>query len=83
MTDFEKQGEELRTKAKEVVLKFMKSMNNKGLTQTDIFRECGLDWGDHSNAKSTQQQYWVVALLRQLEKENQIFRDEAKKWRLL
>jgi len=89
MTDFNKQGNELRAKSKDIVLEFMKSklehvIHTEGITQTVIFRECGFDWGDYLYSKSTQQQYWVVALLRELEAEGKIVRDKStKKWRLL
>ncbi|MCL2171366.1 MAG: hypothetical protein FWB71_04375 [Defluviitaleaceae bacterium] len=83
MMNFEKRGNDLRDKAKSIVLEFMASAQNKKFTQTEIFRECGFDWSDYQNAKSTQQQYWVVALLRELESENKITRDENKKWGLV
>lgn len=58
-------------------------INESGLKQSEIFRNCGMDWGEKGNATSTNQQYWLVALLRDLEEENKIQRDNAtKKWRL-
>ena len=51
------------------------SKAGKGIKQAEIFRECGLDWGSLENATSSNQQYWIVALLRELEKENMVERD--------
>lgn len=59
------------------------SKYSEGLKQAEIFRICGLDWGEQLNATSSNQQYWIVALLRELEQENIIERDKcSKKWRL-
>jgi len=86
--NYKKQGEELRVKMKELVLEFMKSkeecaVNSIGMHQAEIFRECGLDWGDQKCAKSDNQQYYVNALIRVLESEGKVQRDEiTKKWRL-
>lgn len=42
-----------------------------------------MDWGEKQNDTSTNQQYWIVALLRELAEENKIQRDNTnKKWRL-
>lgn len=58
--------------------------NSEGLKQSVIFRKCGLDWGNYDNATSSNQQYWIVALLRELEKEGKVQRDpDSKKWRLI
>ena len=57
--------------------------NSKGLKQAEIFRSCGVDWGDYPYAKSSQQQFWVVALFYELEAEKKVQRDpDTKKWRL-
>ena len=42
------------------------------MTQASIFRECGFDWGNYPVATSSNQQYWVVAILRELEKEGKV-----------
>ena len=34
-----------------------------------IFNACGFDWGSYPKATSSNQQYWVVALMRELEAE--------------
>lgn len=85
---FIEQGTKIRSMAKELVLDFMKSTSEcdasaAGLTQAEIFRACGMDWGEYPNATSTNQQYWIVALLRELESECKICRDpDSKKWRI-
>lgn len=57
--------------------------NCGGLKQAEIFHECGLDWGTYENTTSSNQQYWVVGLLRDLEKDGLVQRDIiTKKWRL-
>ena len=54
---------------------------SRGLKQAEIFRACGLDWGEYPNATSSNQQYWLVALLRELELEGKVKRDPiTKKW---
>ncbi len=86
---FEKQGYHLRQDAKKLVLEFMSSnfecsSKNPGMRQANIFRSCGFDWGEKENATSSNQQYWVVALLRELESEGKIQRDPTTKlWRLI
>ena len=81
-------GENIRNQAKQIVLDYMKNTHDCacdsiGKTQTGIFRACGFDWGDQVKAPSTNQQYWVIAILRVLEKENIILQDsDTKKWRM-
>jgi hypothetical protein len=77
MNKFEKQGNEIRKHAEQLVLDFMKSnsmceVSCLGMTQTDIFRKCGFDWGDYEKAQSTRQQFWIVALLKKLEAEDKV-----------
>jgi hypothetical protein len=86
MKDFLKDGTELRLQIKDLVFSYMKSKQecsvySKGMKQAEIFRECGLDWGTHENATSSQQVFWIVGLLRELERENKIQRIE-KLWKL-
>lgn len=62
------QGESLRAQAKSLVIDFMSNHDDcqpigTGLKQAEIFRECGLDWGDQERATSSNQQYWLVELL--------------------
>lgn len=84
-----KTGIELRSKIKDLVLDFLKHQpeckpNASGLKQTVVFRECGLDWGNKKKAKSSNQQYWVNAILRELEEEGLITQDIlSNQWRLL
>ena len=88
MINYYQKGVDLRIQIKELVFLYMTSnpncaKNEVGLRTTDIFRDCGLDWGDYENVPSTRQQHYVVALLRELESEGKIQRDEiTKKWRL-
>ncbi|MFL0341156.1 hypothetical protein [Enterobacter ludwigii] len=88
MNELQKQGLELRTKAKELTLAALAkhpdgNINGKGVKQAEVFRLCGLDWGDYPKAPSTQQQYWAVALLRELESEGTVEQVKEKgPWRL-
>jgi len=88
MKDYKSEGNSLRAQIKELIIEFMKSNyacqpNAEGLTQSDIFRACGLDWGDQEKAESTKQQYWVIAVLRVLENEGKVQRDVmSKRWRV-
>jgi|TARA_Y100001934_G_scaffold179546_1_gene212381 hypothetical protein len=88
MPDFTKRGADLRALAKSLVLEFMKSdpdcgVNSDGLRQAVIFRQCGLDWGDYPAATSSNQQYWVVAILQELASDGFIERvSESGPWRV-
>ena len=81
-------GTELRLAIKELVFDYMKNSPDcavyaDGLKQAEIFRQCGLDWGEYPNATLSNQQYWIVALLRELESEGKVQRDvDSKKWRI-
>ncbi len=81
-------GTELRLAIKELVFDYMKNSPDcavyaDGFKQAEIFRQCGLDWGEYPNATSSNQQYWIVALLRELESEGKVQRDvDSKKWRI-
>ena len=86
--DYEICGKTIREMSKQLVINFM--MNNpdceksaEGLRQADISRMCGLEWGDYENATASQQQFWIVGLLRELEQSGEVQRDiSTKKWRL-
>lgn len=88
MRNIKNEGIDLRMQIKELVLDFLQSTEEcvpegEGMKQADIFRACGLDWEDQPNATSSQQHFWLVALLRVLEKEGLVQRDpDSKKWRL-
>lgn len=88
MNELLQQGLELRSQAKKLAISVLNkhpdgSKNGKGIKQAEIFRLCGLDWGDYPKARSTQQQYWAVALLRELEAEGSVEQVEDKgPWRL-
>ena len=65
------QSFELRNKTKELTLAALakhpyRRINGKGVKQAEVFRLWGFDWGDYPGAPGTQQQYWAVALLREL-----------------
>jgi len=89
MNKFYFEGEKLRNEIKQVVLSYMRDSSDcaptsSGMKCAEIFRECGLDWGDYPNATSSNQQYWMVALLRELEKEKLVIRDSTTKfWRIV
>lgn len=88
MTKFENQGFELRKKAKSIVLEYMNSVpdcapEHDGMRLAEIFRNCGLDWGTYENATSSNQQYWLVALMRELQSEEKVERvEKSGPWRL-
>ena len=89
MDYFEKRGIDIRMQAKNLVLEYMHSTpccapDGSGMKQSDIFRACGFDWGYYENATSSNQQDWIVALLRELEAENEVQRNPSSKlWRLV
>ena len=77
MHEFKKKGNEIRNQAKQLVYNFMCSNSEcsnsaPGMKQAKIFKECGFDWGKYEKATSSQQQFWIVALLRELEAEDQV-----------
>ena len=78
----------MRKEIKELVYDYistspMCSKYAEGLRAAEIFRDCGLDWGAYENATSSQQQYWLVALLRELECEGKITRNKiTKRWNI-
>jgi len=88
MRNFLSDGTKLRLQIKALILEFIQtypecSAHAGGIRQAEIFKKCGLDWGDYPNATSSQQQYWIVGLLRELEKDEKIQRDTSTKfWRL-
>lgn len=88
MTDYEAKGKNIKSESKTLILDFMKDtinchVNGEGMKLAEIFRKCGFDWGTYENATSSNQQYWVVALMRELEYEGLVKRDpETKKWKL-
>lgn len=88
MKEFEARGVQLRLKAKTLVYEFMQASNicqpdQEGMRLSPIFRACGLDWGEQKMSTSSHQQYWVVALMRELEAEGKVERvSESGPWRL-
>ena len=64
---------------KALVLGFMQSSalcqpGAEAMKLARISRDCSLDWGDYPKATSSNQQYWVVALVRELEAEGKVER---------
>jgi hypothetical protein len=77
MPSYVDRGAAIRSHAKKLVLEFMRSSSacqpgREGLRLAEIFRECGFDWGNYPRATSSNQQYWVVALVRELEAEHTV-----------
>lgn len=72
-------GKQLREQAQALVRLYLSNhpeaaAGGPGIRQAEIFRACGLDWGDFPKALSTQQQYWVVALLKDMEAAGEVER---------
>jgi len=88
MSQFENRGKEVRELCKSLVFEFMKSTvecqpSNKGMRQAEIFRSCGFDWGTYPGVTSSNQQYWIVAILSRLKEEGKVERiSESGPWRL-
>lgn len=88
MKEFEARGNRLRADAKALVLEFMQASDlcqpgREGMRLSPIFRACGFDWGQYPKATSSNQQYWVVALVRELEAEGKVEQvSEPGPWRL-
>jgi hypothetical protein len=88
MIQFESRGGEIRKLAKALVLDFMRASaecqpGEEGLRLAQIFKKCGFDWGDYPKTTSSNQQYWVSAIVRELEKEGYVERVSASgPWRL-
>lgn len=87
MENFKERGLRLRKEAKILILDYMNTSqicqpNSEGIKLASLFRDCGFDWGPYENTTSSNQQYWIVALARELEKEGKIERIVSKKWRL-
>lgn len=89
MTGLKDRGDGIRKLSKELVLDFMKTRPEcqagaGGMKQAEIFRECGFDWGKYPKATSSNQQYWIVALLHELAEEGRVERvSESGPWRLI
>lgn len=88
MNVFQARGFELRKAAKSLVREFLQSHpdakpSGKGLRQAEIFRACGFDWGTFPKATSSSQQYWIVALMKELEAAGEVVQvSESGPWRL-
>lgn len=88
MTAFEMQGEKIRSLAKSLVLEFMIATDEcqkaeRGMKQAQIFKKCGLDYGNYPVATSSNQQYWLAAILWELKAEGKVERVyDSGPWRL-
>jgi hypothetical protein len=88
MKEFESRGNQIRREAKALVHEYMRASDlcqpgRDGMRLSPIFRACGFDWGEYEKATSSNQQYWVVALMRELEAEGKVERVSASgPWRL-
>jgi hypothetical protein len=88
MKEFEERGRTLRLAAKELVLEYLQASDvcqpgGEGERLSQIFRACGFDWGEHPNATSSNQQYWIVAAMRELESAGKVERvSKSGPWRL-
>lgn len=89
MTQFDARGNEIRRLAKSLVLEFLHATaecqpRNDGMKLAQIFKNCGLDWGGYPKTTSSNQQYWVAAILWELKAEGRVERvSESGPWRLL
>lgn len=89
MSEYEKRGNEIRGLSKSLILQFMQATsecqpNGEGLKLAQIFRDCGFDWGEYKKVTSSHQQYWVSAIVRELESEGKVERvSESGPWRLV
>jgi hypothetical protein len=87
-SNFEVRGEEIRRLCKSLVLEYMSATTDcqsgkPGVRQSQIFRECGFDWGNLPLVTSSNQQYWIVAILSELQQEGKVERVSASgPWRL-
>src|SRR5262245_61513995 len=65
MNDYERRGDRIREDAKALIYEFMRATdlcqsNQAGMTQAQIFKRCGFDWGNQPKNTSSNQQYWVA-----------------------
>ncbi len=85
---FEKAGAQVCANAKRVALAYMRTRAEctcvgAGLFHTELFRGCGFEWKDCGGEEFVKQQYWMIGLLRALERLGEVRFDGAKKlWRL-
>ncbi|MCJ8348642.1 hypothetical protein [Moritella sp.] len=88
MNSFEDRGNKIRALSKELILEFMLSNsmcqpNSEGMKLATIFRACGFDWGHYPKTTSSNQQYWVSAIVQELASEGKVERvSESGPWRL-
>ena len=89
MTQFDKRGQNIRELAKSLILEFMQATaecqpGQEGMKQAHIFRLCGLIGENYPKATSSSQQYWILSILKELEKEGRLEQvSTSGPWRLL
>ena len=82
------QGESIRAQAKALVIDYMEHRTEcrpgaEGQKQSEIFKACGLGWGDKEKSTASNQQYWGVGLLRELQEQGLVEQvSESGPWRL-
>ena len=88
MENFIKKTNQLKIEFKNLISDFISNnenckSDNLGLKQAEIFRLCNMGFGNQKNCTESQQVFYLVAILRELEKEGKITRDPiTKKWKL-
>jgi hypothetical protein len=80
-------GRQLREAAKALVVEYLNGQTDarstgQGVRQATVFQDCGFDWGEFPKATSSNQQYWMVALLNELQRSGLVEQLSNKKWRL-
>ena len=87
MQEFRDRGAAIRKASTALVLEFMKNHpdanpDGPGIRQAEIFRECGFGWGAYPKATPSNQQYWIVALLNELQAQGLVMQvSESGPWR--
>ena len=81
-------GQGVRELSMLIVLDYMQATpachpGGGGMTQTDLFHNCGFDWGNQPGYKSSAQQMWFYALLKVLEQKGKIQQLSDDNWRLI
>ena len=88
MTVYQQKGQEIRQSVKSMILSYMNSNihcapDGYGMKQAEIFHALGLASNDYQKATRSNQQYWMIALLYELQDEGKIeLLYERGPWRL-
>jgi hypothetical protein len=88
MASHPQSGQAVRELSILLIIDFMRANpscqpNGGGMTQTDLFSQCGFDWGDQPSYPSTSQQMWFCALLRVMQQNGLIQQLPDKKWKMV